>query len=250
MSLTPELNQLVYSIIAFVILLFLLSKFAFPPLLKVIDERQAKIKESLDQAELTREEAVKLMDEYKLQLDQAKAEAQKLLEQSKASSEEIKQDILKKAKEQSQYLLAKAESDIENKKNEAVAGLNKQIAELSVLISSKVLSRSIEDKERSSLLAESLSELEKMTPSGDTTISLVGEPVLVEVFSAEPLNDDEANEVDSKIRKVFGKNHTIKFLVDTEIVGGLRIKVDHKIYDISVAGKLDQALEKMVSRLK
>lgn len=250
MSLTPELNQLIYSVVAFVALLFLLAKFAFPPLLKVIDERQEKIKESLDEAENTRQEAARLMEEYKEQLEKAKAEAQKTIEEGRALGEEVKKDITNKAKEQALRITSQTEAEIEVMKNNVMLDISNKIAELSVSISSKILRKNIDKTEHERMIKNSLEELKKITPTEKPVISFVGEKNRANVYTAIELSDGQKKDIKDSINNIFGHDYIIEFKVDSRVEGGLRLKVGHKIYDYSIAGGLDQALQQLVGELK
>jgi F-type H+-transporting ATPase subunit b len=82
------------NIVAFLVLFFVLAKFAFPPITKMLDERANKIRESLERAEDTRVEAERLLDEYKVQMAEARQEASKVIEQGRTVAESIKAEIL------------------------------------------------------------------------------------------------------------------------------------------------------------
>lgn len=158
----PELNQLIYTAVAFVILLFLLTKFAFPPLVKMMDERQQKIRDSLDEAEQAREEAHRLLEDYKKQLQNAQNEAKVIIEQRKEQADKMKDEIIEKAREQSQLVVDQARQEIENEKNQAIKELQNSIANWSVDIAEKAIKKQLSEAEHKRLFDESISELSKI----------------------------------------------------------------------------------------
>lgn len=159
--LTPEVNQMIYSFLAFFILLFLLGKFAFPPLLGMLKERQETIKQSLEKAEQTRDEAEKLMADYKKQMAEARKEAQQIIEQSKKLAESMKSDIVKDAREEANKTVERARLEINREKEKAFEELQRKMAEMVILASSKVIGKSLNSADHVRLIKESLKEVGK-----------------------------------------------------------------------------------------
>lgn len=156
-----EIGEMFYSFGAFFILLFLLGKFAFPPLLKMLKEREDTIRESLGTAERTRDEAEKLMDEYKKQMTEARKEAQEIIEQSKKLAEGMKDDILKEAQAGANKTLERARQEINREKEKTFEELQKKVAEIVLLASSKVVGKSLDSADHVRLIKESLQEVGK-----------------------------------------------------------------------------------------
>jgi F-type H+-transporting ATPase subunit b len=93
----PEYNLVVWMALAFAIVYFILKKFAFPRIIEALDKRNEKIEGDLKNAEFTREEAEKLLAEYKAQLDAARAEAKKIMDEGKALGENLRKETVGKA---------------------------------------------------------------------------------------------------------------------------------------------------------
>ena len=111
--LNTEWGLMVWTLITFGIALFILWKFAFGPIQKVIDERRADIQGSTDAAEETRAEAHRLLEEYKATLAKVRGEAEEILERSRTTGEHAKAEILAAAKAQSERVLVQAHEQIE-----------------------------------------------------------------------------------------------------------------------------------------
>ncbi len=157
--LNTEWGLMVWTLITFGIAVFILWKFAFGPLQKIIDERRAGIQESMDVAEETRAEAHRLLEEYKATLAKVRMEAEEILERSRTTGEHAKAEIMTEAKVQSERVLAQAHEQIERDTQAAVRELKGQIAELTALATEKVVTGSLNVADQQRLIDEALAEL-------------------------------------------------------------------------------------------
>ena len=157
--LNTEWGLMVWTLITFGIAVFILWKFAFGPLQKIIDERRAGIQESMDVAEQTRAEALRLLDEYKATLAKVRGDAEEILERSRTTGEHAKAEIMAEAKAQSERMLTQAHEQIERDMRAAVRELKGQIAELTALATEKVTARSLSDADRTRFIDDALAEL-------------------------------------------------------------------------------------------
>ena len=121
---------LVASFINFFILLFLMQKFLYKPILKVLDERKEKIEESLRQAAWIEEEKKKIEEKVKASLKLANQQAIKTIEQAKVAAEKVKADIIEEAHKQSEQVIEKAKAEIKQEQEEAVKMIKKEAAGL------------------------------------------------------------------------------------------------------------------------
>lgn len=163
MELTPQLNQIIYSTLAFFVLLFVLAKFAFPSLVNLLDERAKTIKESLEKAEQAREEADKLFEEYKQQLTKARAEAQQIVEQGRKFGETIKEEIKQKAQQEAEQLIKRAAADIAREKELAMAELQSKVAALAIDAASQVIRQSLDKQGHEKLIEQYLAEVNNVS---------------------------------------------------------------------------------------
>jgi F-type H+-transporting ATPase subunit b len=153
-----EEGLIIWEIVAFVTLLLVLWRFAWGPLLGILDQRENTIRESVEKAEQTRVKAEELMQDYKKQLAEAHSESQKIIEQGKKFGEAMKEDIIVKARQESERLLTRATADIEHQKELALAQLQQQVADLTVGAASQVLGRSLDKKGHEQLIEQYLAE--------------------------------------------------------------------------------------------
>src|SRR5512138_43711 len=94
-----------WTVVTFIVLLILLKRVAWKPILTALDQREAAIKESLEKAEKAREEAQKVLDENKANLARAEEESKKVIDQSRAYAEKLKEQIIRESKEQAKKIV-------------------------------------------------------------------------------------------------------------------------------------------------
>ena len=158
----PLTSELVVSLVSFAVLFVVMWKFALPPITKMLDERAASIRESLEKAEQTRVEAERLLDEYKVQLDEARKEANRVIEQGRKVAETMKDDIVAKANEERESMLARARQEIEGEKRTAMADLQAQIADLSVAVAGRIIGSSLSADDHKALIEKYVAEVGKL----------------------------------------------------------------------------------------
>lgn len=157
--LLPKVPEIFVSLISFLILFFVLARFAFPPITNMLDKRAETIRESLDRAEETRVEAERLLDEYKVQMAEARTEAAKVIEQGRMIAEKMKDDIVAKANEESANMLVKAKESIEGEKKAAMAELQRSVADLSVQVAGKLIGEKLSAEEHAKLIERYIAEV-------------------------------------------------------------------------------------------
>ncbi len=154
--LVPEIGLLVWNTIAFLVLAFLLGKFAWKPIMKGISDREKSIDEALNKAELARQEMARLTSQNEDLMKQAREERDQILKEAKT----LKDGIVAEAKNQAQVegakLVEKARIEIENQKKAALAELKGQVSALSLEIAERVLRSQLDDKAKQQDLVNNL----------------------------------------------------------------------------------------------
>lgn len=158
-SVVPVLADIWPSIIAFAILFILLKKFAFGPISNILEKRAATIKESLEKAEQTQVDAERMLEEYKAQMAEARAEAGKVIEQGRKVAESMKAEILAQATKDAEAVVAKAHEAMEAEKKAAVAELQASVADLSVAVAGKLIGGELSASDHASLIEKYVAEV-------------------------------------------------------------------------------------------
>jgi F-type H+-transporting ATPase subunit b len=154
-----EPGLMIWTVISFTILLVLLWKVAYKPITKALKKREDSIRDSLEEAQKTRESAETLLNDYKNQLAQAREEAQKIISEGKVMGENVKKEIIQKAHEESNQIVKRAQEEIEFQKEKALMELKEMIADLTIMAASKVIEKTLDKKDHEQLIDEYISKV-------------------------------------------------------------------------------------------
>lgn len=154
-----ELNTFIWSIINFFVLLAILYKFLYKPVLNVLDSRKEEIANNLSHAEASRQEAEEMFQQYKKQLDDATAEAAEIIKKANKSAEEAKNEIIAQAREEAAAITEKAQMEIMREKEKALKEVRDEIASLAVLAAGKVLEKSITKEDHEKMVNDFISQV-------------------------------------------------------------------------------------------
>lgn len=149
-----------WSLLTFVVLVGLLYKFAFGPLMDMQRKRQAEIHDSIVEAERLREEAHALLADYKQQVAGARQEAEEILERARKVGENTRTEILEEAKAQAERALEKSREQIERETREALQQIRTEVADLTLAAAEKVTRKSLSDADHLRLISESIASID------------------------------------------------------------------------------------------
>ena len=143
--LTPNGGLMFWTIVIFALLLVILSRFAFKPMLAAVEAREKSLQDALDSAKRDREEAQRVLAEHRAQLEKGRGEAQKLIADGRATAEKLRSDLLEQTKAQQQEMLDRARREIETEKNNAIASLRREAVDLAIAGAGKVIERNLDN---------------------------------------------------------------------------------------------------------
>lgn len=146
----------IWTILTFLVLLFVLAKFAWKPLLKMLKEREELIRSSLEDAEKAQVELARLNAEGEDIVNRARSEAQTILSEGKAAAAKLKDETLLSAKEQANSIIAEAENQIKIEKEKAISEIKTEVVELSLSITEKLITKNISKEDNKLIIEESL----------------------------------------------------------------------------------------------
>jgi F-type H+-transporting ATPase subunit b len=146
----------VWTILTFLLLFFLLTKFAWKPLLKALSEREEKIRSSLEKADEAQQKLERLSAEGEEIIGKARAEAQSIVSDGKVAAEKVRDEIETKAKEKANTIVARAEKQITAEKEQAINDIRGEVAALSIQVAEKLIRKNLSKKENMALIKESL----------------------------------------------------------------------------------------------
>lgn len=150
-----------WTIVTFVILFLILKKIAWGPILEALEKREKTIRDSLDEASRTREEAQKLFEDYNQKLEKAGAEAQKVLEEGRAMGENMKNDIVAKAREEAEAIVTRGKNEIDLETEKAISEIRKQAVDLSLNAASKIVKKTLTGEDHERIVLEAINEIKE-----------------------------------------------------------------------------------------
>ena len=150
-----------WEVVSFAILLWVLWKFAFPPILQTLEERERKIRESLEQADRLRAESDQKMLEYEAKFKAASKQAEAVLEAAKERAQRIMEENEQRIKVESQRYKEDATREIEQERRRAIQDIRNQTTEMALLVAEKVVGRSLTDADHKRMADEALASVAK-----------------------------------------------------------------------------------------
>ncbi|AQP53319.1 ATP synthase F0 subunit B [Vagococcus penaei] len=153
------LSTILFVIVSFIILLLALKKFAWGPVVNMMQERQDKIANDIDNAEKSRNEASSLLQQREDDLRKARTEAQGIIAQAKETAENSAHAILIDAEKHAKQMKKQAEEDIKNERNRMLEDAKHEIADLSIEIASKILKKELSPETHQDLIKSSIEKL-------------------------------------------------------------------------------------------
>lgn len=146
-------------IISFLVLFWLLQRFLFPPLMRILNERSERINTSLRQAEEIQQQLARTQADYQEKMEQARRDSQNIVAQATQMGEKLKDDILADARREAEALLIRARAEIGSERERAVADLRGQVANLALLAAAQVVERSVDDATNRRVVDDFLSRM-------------------------------------------------------------------------------------------
>ena len=151
-------GDIIFQLIMFIILMALLKKFAWGPLMGIMKEREAHVANEIAAAENSRQEAKKLLEEQRTLLKEARTDAQGLIESAKKQGDLQREEIIATARGEAERIKESAKLEIEQQKEKAVTAIREQVAQLSVLIASKVIEKELSAADQEKLINQYIQE--------------------------------------------------------------------------------------------
>lgn len=161
----PDPGLYIWTIITFLILLALLAKFAWRPLLEALERRQESIRKSLDDARQAKQELERVNAESQRILAQARTEAESIVARTRDDAARLREELRQKAQQEASGIVRNAEKQIELETQRALHQIRNEAVDISVAIASKILQRNVSREDNERLIAETFKQLETNRPN-------------------------------------------------------------------------------------
>jgi F-type H+-transporting ATPase subunit b len=232
-----NLGFLLVQITNFLIMFVVLRKWAFIPIVNMLEQRRERIAKGLEDARVAEEARANAEQEAQKIVAEAQSKASEIVREATARAEEATRDIKASAEAEAGKARESALAEAEQERNRVLGDVRGQVAALAMAAAQKLIGDALDDKRQRSLIEEFFSGvkagkvtvLEGASVGGDTAI----------VTSALPLSDAEQDAVKKDVLAKLGGKGEVSFKVDPSILGGLVVRVGDKVLDGSVSGQLE-----------
>jgi F-type H+-transporting ATPase subunit b len=151
---------MIWTIVSFLITLWVLKRYAFGPVQKLIDDRRDRIRQSIEEADRAREEARRLLEEHRALIGQAKGQAEEILAEARKVADAQRERLRGELEEDRQRRLDETQRQIEQATAQALGEIRREVASLSLLAAEKITRKTLTDADQQRLIDEALSEID------------------------------------------------------------------------------------------
>jgi len=159
--LNPNPGLVIWTIITFILLLIVLKKFAWKPLIEALQKREETVRSSIERAEQAQREAEKLLEENRKRLAQAEQEGNRILNESRALADKLKEEMIEKANQQARRMIDMAKQEIDRDKEAAILQLRDEVADLAIKAAGKIIDETLDESKHRKLIDSYLKNLPK-----------------------------------------------------------------------------------------
>ena len=164
---SPNVGLMIWTLLAFLVTLFILNKFAFPVIKEALDKRAAAIEDSLSAAQKSKEESEALLAEYRERLKEARTQADDIVLRARKNAETFERDSQDQARQKREELLEQTRKDIDAETRRAIEQIRTEVADLTIQATEKVTGRVLTGDDQRRLVDEALADLDFSSLSGE-----------------------------------------------------------------------------------
>jgi F-type H+-transporting ATPase subunit b len=157
---TPNVGLMLWTLLLFLISMYVLARLAFPRISEALDKRQRAIEDSIDTAERTRQQADELLAEYRERLAEARAQAEEIVDRARKTAEVHERNAQAHATERREQMMEQTRRDIETETRRAIDEIRREVADLTVLATERVTRKTLTEADQRRLVEDALSELD------------------------------------------------------------------------------------------
>lgn len=155
----PDVAELIYGTLAFLLVFALLARFAFPALNKMLQERTSKIQGDLEKAEQARTQAETELSDYREQLAGARDEANRIIEEARRTADQLRRDVQAKAEQEASTTIERAQEEIRAERDRALQELRAQVGAIAVELAGRVVEESLDQAAHQRLIDEYIDQV-------------------------------------------------------------------------------------------
>ena len=240
-----NLGYLLVHTFNFLMMVLILTALAYRPILNALNDRRQRIARGLEDARVASEARENAEREANRIISEAQAKAGQVLREATERADAVTRELRAQAEEEAGRERDLALAEVEQERERILSDLRGQVATLSIAVAQKIIGETLDETRQHDIINEFFSGVRAGRVVGLQDISTNG-GASAEVVSALPLSADEKETVKRDILAKIGAHATVTFRVDPTILGGLVVRVGDKVWDASVAGRLDNLRHSLV----
>jgi F-type H+-transporting ATPase subunit b len=233
-----NLGYLLVHTLNFLMMVLILSALVYRPVQAALDNRRQRIAKGLEDARVAAEARENAEREASQIINDAQARSSQILREATERADAAARDVRAQAEVEAEREREIAMAEIQQERERILSDLRGQVASLSLAVAQKIIGESLDEKRQHALIDEFFSGIRGGRVTVLEDLSMNG-GASAEVVSALPLSADEKETVKRDLLDKMGAQATVTFRVDPSILGGLVVRVGDKVWDASIAGKLD-----------
>jgi F-type H+-transporting ATPase subunit b len=239
-------STLLFQILNFGIMVFILSRVFFKPVVRILDQRSEQVTKSMQEAEDREKTAAEAQAEYEKTL--AEAQEQVLVMQQRAQEDllQTKQQVLAEAREQVQSMRANAEQDLEQARQEAISEHRRELGYLAIELSERLMRQAGGAAFQEATMQEFLGRLDRLEPETYRE-ALQGDEVptlQVQVVSAQALDSENQAAIETRTKKLLDREIEVRYRIDPSLIAGATMRFGGVVIDGSLSGQLQTLNER------
>ena len=156
----PQFGLIVWTLLAFLIVLYILAKRVFPKVQETLADREMKVKGDLEEAEKTKREAEAILEDYKSRVANVREEANKIVDEARQTAEQVRKDLIAKAEGEARLIVDKAQIQLQGERDRTLGELQSQLAQWSTEIASRIVGKQLDVQTQKSLVDQFIADLE------------------------------------------------------------------------------------------
>jgi len=157
--LSPHGGLMFWTLAIFLVLWFILTKFAFKPITAAVEAREKALEDAIVAAKVDREEAAKILAEHRAQIEAARAEAQRIIVEGRQTGEKLRAGMIEETRAQQQDMLERARREIDSEKTKAIAELRREAVDLAIAGAGKVIEKNLDNQSNRRIVESFLSSI-------------------------------------------------------------------------------------------
>lgn len=156
--LSPDSGTIFWTVLTFILLLLILKKYAWKPILKTLEDRESKIKAALYQAEQDQKDAAKFLEEQKMLLEKAKKDSIQIINDSKKSADASRKELIEHARSEADRIIERAKQEIELSKDAAILEVKQYATDIAIMAAQKVVGETLSKEQHLKLVDKYVNE--------------------------------------------------------------------------------------------